>query len=146
MQINLFEFILSHSFILERSIHLSKGFDRAVINHIDVIGVALFKFNQLNTPILLVSHPQVLNFTWTQNQTLASFPRILIHSIITYLSLTSILYHTSTSTSPSSSPLIGPHILRPITAIHNIFHFDAELSFHGIWFPCVLGLVLQYCV
>ncbi|XP_024039270.1 elongation of fatty acids protein 3-like [Citrus clementina] len=68
----------------------------------------------------LVNHPKILNFTWTQNQTLASSPHFLILSILTYLSLTFILYHTSTSTSPPSSPFIGPHILKPITAVHNL--------------------------
>ncbi|KAK9214447.1 hypothetical protein WN944_006439 [Citrus x changshan-huyou] len=68
----------------------------------------------------LVNHPQILNFTWTENQTPASSLDFLILSILTYLSLTSILYHTLTSTSPSSSPLIGPHVLKPITAVHNL--------------------------
>ncbi|GAY61760.1 hypothetical protein CUMW_212470, partial [Citrus unshiu] len=68
----------------------------------------------------LVNHPQILNFTWTENQTPASSPDFPILSILTYLSLTSILYHTLTSTSPSSSPLIGPHVLKPITAVHNL--------------------------
>ncbi|GAY68487.1 hypothetical protein CUMW_264530, partial [Citrus unshiu] len=79
-----------------------------------------FIFNYRNTPILAINHPQILNFTWTQNQTLASSPHFLILSILTYLSLTFILYHTSTSTSPPSSPFIGPHILKPITAVHNL--------------------------
>ncbi|KDO38508.1 hypothetical protein CISIN_1g046113mg, partial [Citrus sinensis] len=68
----------------------------------------------------LVNHPQILNFTWTENQTPASSPDFLILSILTYLSLTSILYHRLTSTSPSSSPLIGPHVLKPITAVDNL--------------------------
>ncbi|KAH9751731.1 Very-long-chain 3-oxoacyl-CoA synthase [Citrus sinensis] len=90
----------------------------------------------------LVNHPQILNFTWTQNQTPASSPHFLILSILTYLSLTLILYHISTSTSPSpsSSPLIGPHILKPITAVHNLTLLLLSLV---MAVGCTLSIVLH---
>ncbi|KDO39180.1 hypothetical protein CISIN_1g040107mg [Citrus sinensis] len=88
----------------------------------------------------LVNHPQILNFTWTQNQTLASSPHFLILSILTYLSLTFILYHASTSTSPPSLPLIGPHILKPITAVHNLTLLLLSL---GTAVDCTLSIILH---
>ncbi|KAH9685780.1 Very-long-chain 3-oxoacyl-CoA synthase [Citrus sinensis] len=88
----------------------------------------------------LVNHPQILNFTWTQNQTPASSPHFLILSILTYLSLTFLLYHTSTSTSPPPSPLIEPHILKPITAVHNLILLLLSLV---MAVGCTLSIVLH---
>ncbi|KAF5743910.1 elongation of fatty acids protein [Tripterygium wilfordii] len=61
----------------------------------------------------LVKHPKILNFTWSQGETPGSSLNFLTLTILSYLSLTYLLSH-------HHIPSIGPHILKPITAVHNL--------------------------
>ncbi|KAK3184768.1 hypothetical protein Dsin_032054 [Dipteronia sinensis] len=61
---------------------------------------------------LLVEHPSVLHFSWTQGQTLGSSPLFLTFTVASYLSLTLFLFHN-----PIFS--VAPSLLRRITAFHN---------------------------
>ncbi|XP_038684944.1 putative elongation of fatty acids protein DDB_G0272012 [Tripterygium wilfordii] len=62
----------------------------------------------------LVSHPKILNFTWSQGETLGSSLNFLTLTILSYLTLTFLLSHHH------HIPSIGSHILKPITAVHNL--------------------------
>ncbi|KAJ4717053.1 elongation of fatty acids protein 3-like [Melia azedarach] len=64
-----------------------------------------------SSSIFLLNHPKILNFTWTQPQTVASSPHFLSLTILSYLSLTFLLSHYSFS--------LPANILKPITALHN---------------------------
>ncbi|XP_061337216.1 uncharacterized protein LOC133284235 [Gastrolobium bilobum] len=61
----------------------------------------------------LVYHPTILNFSWNPPHTPASSPLFLSLSILSYLSLTLLLYLLPL-------PPFSPHFLKPITAFHNL--------------------------
>ncbi|KAM3693665.1 hypothetical protein ACJW31_07G000600 [Castanea mollissima] len=63
----------------------------------------------------LVNHPTILHFSWTQGQTPASTPLFLSLILISYLSLTYILSHHHLQLHA-----IPIHILKPISALHNL--------------------------
>ncbi|KAK9989933.1 hypothetical protein SO802_030172 [Lithocarpus litseifolius] len=63
----------------------------------------------------LVNHPNILHFSWTQGQTPASTPLFLSLILISYLSLTYILSHHHLH-----AIAIPIHILKPISALHNL--------------------------
>ncbi|KAJ4839091.1 hypothetical protein Tsubulata_037196, partial [Turnera subulata] len=60
----------------------------------------------------------ILNFSWTPGQTLGSTPQFLTLTILTYLLFTLLLPHLLLSFLP-----LGPHILKPITALHSLTLF-----------------------
>lgn len=62
----------------------------------------------------LVNHPVILDFSWTQGQTLASSPLFLTLTVVSYLSLTVLL-------SNLQLPFIQPSLLKSISAVHNLF-------------------------
>lgn len=61
----------------------------------------------------LVNHPTILHFSWTHGQTPASSPLFLSLIVLSYLSLTYILSHLQLHAIPI-------HILKPISALHNL--------------------------
>ncbi|KAI4296261.1 hypothetical protein L6164_036234 [Bauhinia variegata] len=61
----------------------------------------------------LVNHPAILNFSWIPGQTFGSSSLFLSLIVLSYLSLTLIL-------SRIPLPTLGPHLLKSITAIHNL--------------------------
>lgn len=61
----------------------------------------------------LVNHPKILNFSWSQGETLGSSPLFLTLTVLSYLSLTFLL-------SNLSLPLLPPTILKRISAVHNL--------------------------
>ncbi|KDP38885.1 hypothetical protein JCGZ_05042 [Jatropha curcas] len=64
----------------------------------------------------LVNHPNILHFSWTPGQTLGSTPQFLSFTVLTYLFLTFLLSY-------ASLPSLGPHFLKPITALHSFTLF-----------------------
>jgi hypothetical protein len=62
----------------------------------------------------LVNNPTILHFSWTQGQTPASTPLFLTLTVLLYLSFTFLLPHLSLHS------LIQPHLLKPISALHNL--------------------------
>ncbi|WCJ29065.1 Elongation of very long chain fatty acids protein 2 [Euphorbia peplus] len=69
----------------------------------------------------LVNHPKILHFSWTPGQTLASTPKFVAISVLIYLTLTILLSYTV------RRPIFGPHILKPITALHSLTLFLISL-------------------
>ncbi|GAV61131.1 ELO domain-containing protein [Cephalotus follicularis] len=78
----------------------------------------------------LVNHPNILNFSWNQGQTLGSTPQFLTLTVLTYLSLTFLLSHIPL-------PNLGPH-LKPITALHNLTLFLISLIMS---LGCILSII-----
>ncbi|KAK6254023.1 hypothetical protein QUC31_015743 [Theobroma cacao] len=68
----------------------------------------------------LVDHPKILQFRWTEGQTLGSTPLFLTLTVLTYFSLTFFLSRTPL-------PSLGAHILKPITALHSLTLFLVSL-------------------
>ncbi|XP_039158584.1 uncharacterized protein LOC120288583 [Eucalyptus grandis] len=62
----------------------------------------------------LVRHPAIHNFRWEQGRTFASSPLFLAGAVLSYLSLTLLLSRLL------PPPALRPHLLKPITALHNL--------------------------
>ncbi|KAJ4717031.1 elongation of fatty acids protein 3-like [Melia azedarach] len=89
----------------------------AAITTVNTTAVVLpMNYSTINpTSILLdwlVNHPMILNFSWSEGQTLGSSPRFLTFTVLSYLSLTFFL-----SQNPFFS--LESHLRRRITALHN---------------------------
>lgn len=63
----------------------------------------------------LVNHPAILHFSWSDGQTPCSTPLFLTLTVVSYLSLTFLL-----SRHLIPLPSLGPHLLKPISAVHNL--------------------------
>ncbi|XP_071721778.1 fatty acid elongase 3-like [Rutidosis leptorrhynchoides] len=61
----------------------------------------------------LVKHPKINNFEWIEGETLGATPEFLFSTIVTYLSITFMLYNLHL-------PPIKPKFLKPFSASHNI--------------------------
>ncbi|KAM7250474.1 hypothetical protein ACFE04_022357 [Oxalis oulophora] len=60
----------------------------------------------------LVKHPIIENFEWIEGKTLGSTPEFLFSTIVTYLSVTFMLYNLHL-------PPLKPQVLKPYSALHN---------------------------
>ncbi|KAL9451388.1 hypothetical protein AB3S75_013035 [Citrus x aurantiifolia] len=66
----------------------------------------------------LVNHPKILNFAWTQGETLGSSPQFLTLTVLSYLSLTFLLYQVPIS--------LEYHLRQRIAIVHNLFLIAAS--------------------
>lgn len=66
----------------------------------------------------LVNHPKILNFAWTQGETLGSSPQFLTLTVLSYLSLTFLLYQVPIS--------LEYHLRQRIAVVHNLFLITAS--------------------
>ncbi|CAN0923846.1 Putative elongation of fatty acids protein DDB_G0272012 [Linum grandiflorum] len=64
----------------------------------------------------LVSHPQILHYTWSPGETFASTPQFLAAAVISYLILTLLLRRLP-------FPPLPPPLLKPLTAAHSLILF-----------------------
>ncbi|PIA47315.1 hypothetical protein AQUCO_01400170v1 [Aquilegia coerulea] len=78
------------------------------------------EFILANMRYWLIEHPLISQFEWKQGQTLGASTQFLLTTVLTYLSLTFILYTTLIPTKSTAKTSSTSSTLRLISTIHNL--------------------------